>query len=195
MSTVSTLHEDAEALLETIDSAESKKKYARLTPNDRVTIYKLAAKGNITQAKIAEAVGCDPTTVSRALRFVDTRHEARMILESGAAKMADTVVNTKDAKIALNTLGKLDVVREEAQQGGNNVLITFGQPLPEAQQPPTTRDDQAALTGLRRSNGSPITRGELAAAGTVVLIGTAPPGTPQNPITVEARGPVVNDAA
>lgn len=116
-------------MLETIDAADAEKKHARLTPSDRALIFRLAQKGNITQVEIARAVGCDPATVSRTLRLLDTRQEARMILESGAAKMADTVVNTKDAGIALKALAKVDVVREDSQAAGNtNFIVVVGQP-------------------------------------------------------------------
>ena len=112
---MSTLQEQAEAMLETIDTTENGKKHARLKPHDRALIFRLAAKGNINQTEIAKAVGCGPATVSRTLRLLDTRKEARTILESGAAKLADTVVNTDDAGIALKALGKLDVVREDKE--------------------------------------------------------------------------------
>jgi len=127
---VSTLQEQAAAMLETIDATEGESKYARLTPSDRVLIIRLAQKGTLTQDEIARAVGCHKSTVCRVLQFIDTRPEARVILESGAAKMAETVVNTKDAGVALKALGKLDVVREDASGGvGNtNFIIVVGQP-------------------------------------------------------------------
>jgi hypothetical protein len=125
---MSTLQDHAAAMLETIDAAESEKKHARLTPNDRALIFRLAAKGNVTQAEIAKAVGCDPSTVTRTLRLLDTRKEARAILESGAARLADTVVKTDDAGIALKALGKLDVVREDRDGSGDQVgtIIVIG---------------------------------------------------------------------
>jgi ParB-like chromosome segregation protein Spo0J len=121
-----TLQQQATEMLETIDSVEGEKKYARLTPNDRALIFRLAAKGNITQAEIAKAVGCDPSTVTRTLQLLDTRNEARTILESGAARLADTVVKTADAGIALKALAKLDVVREDAAPAGPQVMIVLG---------------------------------------------------------------------
>jgi len=118
-----TLQQQATEMLETIDG---EKKYARLTPNDRALIFRLAAKGNSTQAEIAKAVGCDPSTVTRTLQLLDTRSEARTILESGAARLADTVVKTTDAGIALKALGKLDVVREDATPAGPQVMVVLG---------------------------------------------------------------------
>src|SRR5262245_57381227 len=121
-----TLQQQATEMLETIDSVEGEKKYARLTPSDRALIFRLAAKGNCTQAEIAKAVGCDPSTVTRTLQLLDTRSEARTILESGAARLADTVVRTTDAGIALKALGKLDVVREDGTPAGPQVMIVLG---------------------------------------------------------------------
>jgi hypothetical protein len=89
-------------------------------------IFRLHAKGHLKQSEIATAVGCDPSTVFRTLALIDTRPEARAIMESGAAQMAQTVVGTKDAGIALKALGKLDVVREDAAQGGSNVVVMVG---------------------------------------------------------------------
>ncbi|HEU5256531.1 MAG TPA: helix-turn-helix domain-containing protein [Vicinamibacterales bacterium] len=109
-----------------IDGVEGEKKYARLTPNDRALILRLAAKGHLTRAEIAKAVGCDPSTVTRTLQLLDTRSEARIILESGAARLADTVVKTADAGIALKALGKLDVVREDSAPGGPQFTVVLG---------------------------------------------------------------------
>jgi ParB-like chromosome segregation protein Spo0J len=121
-----TLQQQATEMLKTIDSVEGEKKYARLTPNDRALIFRLAAKGNITQAEIAKAVGCDPSTVTRTLQLLDTRSEARTILKSGAARLADTVVKTADAGVALKALGKLDVVREDATRAESQVVVMLG---------------------------------------------------------------------
>jgi ParB-like chromosome segregation protein Spo0J len=130
-----TLQQQATEMLETIDTVEGEKKYARLTPSDRALIFRLAAKGNITQAEIAKAVGCDPSTVTRTLQLLDTRSEARTILESGAARLADTVVKTADAGIALKALGKLDVVREDTAPSGPQVMVVLGATIDPLQPP------------------------------------------------------------
>ena len=123
------LTEQAEALLRDVDRQEHEKKSARLTPSDKVMILRLAMKGN-TQEQIAAVVHCDQSTVSRVLRdTVDSRPEARILLEAGAAKLAQTVVDTDDPSVALKALGKLDVVRDDRENaGGNNILIAIGQP-------------------------------------------------------------------
>jgi hypothetical protein len=124
------LQEQAEMMLDTIDAAAAGKKSARLKPEDRALIFRLHAKGNLNQAEIAKAVGCDPATVCRTLKLLDTRKEARMILDSGAAKLAQTVVDTDDASVALKTLGKIDVVPDDrgGGGGGDRVTIIIGQP-------------------------------------------------------------------
>lgn len=123
------LQEQAEAMLDTIDTSVAGKKSARLKPEDRALILRLAAKGTLTQVEIAKAVGCDPATVCRTLKLLDTRKEARTILESGAAKLAQTVVDTEDAAIALKTLGKLEVVADDHARASNSgITINIGMP-------------------------------------------------------------------
>ena len=80
-----TLQDQAAAMLETLDASAGEKKYARLTPEDRSMIFRLAAKGNLTQEEIAKAVGCDKSTVCRTLMLIDTRKEARLIGERRCA--------------------------------------------------------------------------------------------------------------
>lgn len=161
-----TLQEQAEAMLETIDASNGKK-HSRLTPNDRALIFNLAAKGNLTYEEIGKAVGCDKSTVCRVLQMVDTRQAARVILESGAAKMADTVVNTKDAGTALKALGKLDVVREDSRGAGNNVLVVV---------PPIGGARAGSNAGYEHIDGRPVSESEMEGAGTVIVIGQ--PGRP-----------------
>jgi ParB-like chromosome segregation protein Spo0J len=137
---MSDLKEKAAALLARIDDREDvQRRGGSLSPDDRALILRLGAKG-ISQTEIAKVVGCHQATVSRTLALLDTRTEARMILESGAAKLAQTVVDTDDAAIALKALGKVDVVRDDAHGGGNNNVVLLigqpGQPIPEGLEPP-----------------------------------------------------------
>jgi ParB-like chromosome segregation protein Spo0J len=120
-----TLQEKAAELLAKIDSGEGQR--ARLSPDDRALILRLGAKGTISQEQIAQAVGCSQATVSRVLQLLDTRAEARQILESGAARLAATVAATDDAAIALKALGKLDVVRDDRDSSHDSgVTIILG---------------------------------------------------------------------
>jgi hypothetical protein len=125
---MTTLQDEAAAMLGRIDAAEAAKRVGELSPEDRAMILRLGAKGNATQQEIAKVVGCNQSTVSRVLAMLDTRKEARTILESGAARLADTVVNTDDAAIALKALGKLDVVRDDKSgaDGGDAIVISLG---------------------------------------------------------------------
>ena len=64
-----TLQQQATEMLETIDSVEGEKKYARLTPSDRALIFRLAAKGNCTQASPISRgafIGTDERSVRRS---------------------------------------------------------------------------------------------------------------------------------
>jgi hypothetical protein len=77
--------------------------------------------------EIAEVIGCSQATVSRTLdAWVDTRPIARRLLEAGSIKLAQTVINTKNTETALKALGKLDVVREDKQEGGNQLVVMLG---------------------------------------------------------------------
>ena len=136
---MTTLREKASALLVQIDQNQEVECSSRLSPSDRVMIFRLAGKGQ-SQAEIARIIGCSQPTVSRTLALIDTRAEARMILESGAAKLAQTVVDTDDPAVALKALGKVDVVREDAHGGSNNNVVLLigqpGQPVPAGLEPP-----------------------------------------------------------
>jgi hypothetical protein len=124
---MSTLQSDAEALLATMPETTDRAAGGKLTAEDRSLILRLAAKGHLTQTQIATAVGCSQATVSRVLALLDTRGEARTILESGAARLAQTIVETDDAGIALRALGKLDVVRDDrAEAGGPQFIVRYG---------------------------------------------------------------------
>lgn len=122
------LEEQASALLRKVEDGDTSEPSGstRLAPEDRALILRLAAKGNLAQAEIAKAVGCSQPTVSRVLTMLDTRAEARVILDSGAARLATTVVNTDDAAIALKALGRIDVVRDHDGVTGSGVTINIG---------------------------------------------------------------------
>jgi hypothetical protein len=110
----------------------------RLTFDDKVEIMRLLGKG-YAQEQIATMVGCSQSTVSRVATTIDQRPVARMILEAGSPKMAQTVVDTDDANVALKGLGAIDVVpRDNGGYGHTNVLVVVGQPgaVPPELEPP-----------------------------------------------------------
>ena len=117
---MSDLQEKAAALLARIDDGQdAQRRGGPLSPDDRALILRLGAKG-ISQTQIAKVVGCHQATVSRTL--------------------AQTVVDTDDAAIALKALGKVDVVRADENAGGSsNFVLVVGQPgqsIPEGLEPP-----------------------------------------------------------
>lgn len=99
----------------------------RLTARQIASLLSLHESG-LAKTEIGRRLGCHHSTVDYYLdRFGDTREIARKKLENGALKLAETVVRTKNGDTALKALGKLDVVREDQAQGGNNILIAIGQ--------------------------------------------------------------------
>src|SRR5262245_40735561 len=155
-----TLKQQATEMRETIDSVDGEKKYARLTPSDRALIFRLAAKGHCTKAEIAKAVGCDPSTVTRTLQLLDARSEARTILESGAARLADTVVKTTDA-------ANLERVESKHDQRRRITSDVTALPLPKIA---ATAALQSSATAAKYSDLSVVLRSQCRLA--VVCVGS-----------------------
>ena len=100
----------------------------RLSRRQIALILQLDAT-DLSQRQIAAHVGFSEATISHVLgEWSDTRDLARKRLEAGAERLAQTVVKTKDSAVALKALGKLDVVREDAQAGNVQVAVMIGQP-------------------------------------------------------------------
>ena len=112
-------------MLSTINTAEDGKKYERLSAGDRTLIFQLYAK-DVQQAEIARIVGCHPSTVCRALKLVDTRQGAQMILQSKAADMAQHVVDKGDPDTHRKVLTQMDVLPKEGHGGGMQVGVMLG---------------------------------------------------------------------
>jgi len=75
--------------------------------------------------EIAQELGCSQPTVSKWLTIVkDPLEEARHILRQGAPKLAATVVNTKHAPTALETLRDLQVSEKRAPDAGKGAGVT-----------------------------------------------------------------------
>ena len=92
--------------------------------NDRIEqILQLANDGK-NQREIAEALNIHQSSVSRTLsKYMGTLLSAKKTLESGARKLAETVVNTEDSSLALKALGRLNVVNDTPDNGGIQVII------------------------------------------------------------------------
>ena len=141
------LQRKAAELLGEVDRQQAQSKYKRLTVDEKTLMYRMAKLGTMSQAEIARAIGCDPATVCRHLQLMDTRPEARALLEAGAARLAETVVDTNDPAVALKALGKLDVVRDDREGGGgSNILIAIGQPGAPLEPPVLTIGPDGSVT-------------------------------------------------
>jgi len=98
----------------------------RLSLQDQALILQLSEAGKLG-TQIAQIMGVDNATVSRTLkRFGDTRVLARKRLENGALKLTETLLKTTDGGTALKALGKLDVVRDDAERASAQVMVMIG---------------------------------------------------------------------
>lgn len=124
------MNELATAANELLASVEERAS-GKLSPADRALILSLTARGQ-TQAAVATIIGCDQSTVSRVIsRYkLDTRADARALLEASALEMAESVVTKGDPALHAKMLGKLDVVRDDKPQSGvdSGVVVIIGQP-------------------------------------------------------------------
>ena len=128
MSSAALMLEAQEPIAPPVEKRASNAGRKHLTTKQIALVIQLTDQGK-TQVEISQLLGVADSTISRTLaEFGDTREIARKRLEAGALKLARTVANTKDAAVALKTLGKLDVVREDQAGAGTSVLIAIGQP-------------------------------------------------------------------
>jgi hypothetical protein len=107
-------------------------KYTRLTPEERALVLALHAR-EMPQAEIAKIVRCHPSSVCRTLKFVDTREGARLLLNQGAAKLADKVVRTKSAEVARKVLTQTDVLPKEGSGTSVDVRVMLGVQMTDEQ--------------------------------------------------------------
>ncbi|MPZ20148.1 MAG: helix-turn-helix domain-containing protein [Luteitalea sp.] len=166
-----------------LPATDTAKHGKRLSQKEIALILSLDAAGK-NMSQIAAGVGCDVSTVSRTLsQYTDHRELARKRLEGGALRLAQTVVNTKDAGVALKALGKLDVVREDAAQGGNSLVVLLGSEAAPLQ-PPTLSAIDVTMAGPSPSpgNANPVSlsadtavSGELVEAKATPIGGVSPP--------------------
>lgn len=89
----------------------------KLDTIDRTIILKMSRDGK-SVTEIANAIGRASSTISRFLaRNVDTRELAMDIIKSGAAKLAERIVNKANVDQAINVLSRpgIDVIQPEAR--------------------------------------------------------------------------------
>lgn len=106
------LQERAAALLADVEDKDGDSKYSRLTAEDRALVFELNSRG-MSKQEIAKIVGCHPSSISRLLKYPDTRPGARMMLEAGAAQLAEKVLKSKNPDVARKVLTQIDVLPKE----------------------------------------------------------------------------------
>lgn len=119
------LQEQAAALLEHVQADGGEGKHSHLTPDERALILILHAR-EVPQAEIARIIGCHPSSVSRTVRYLDTRDGARLMLHQGAAKLADKVLRTKSAETARKALTQIDVLPKDGSGTSVDVRVMLG---------------------------------------------------------------------
>lgn len=111
---------------------------SQLTKREISLCLQLAEAGK-TGREIAQVLGVSDSTISRTLEtWGDTRPLARRLLEARATQLAQTVVKTKNADVALRALGKLDVVREDQVSSGNQMVVVLGTGVQQLEPPVLT---------------------------------------------------------
>jgi transcriptional regulator with XRE-family HTH domain len=94
-----------------------KDKFAKLTRSDVGVILKLRRDG-LTQAAIAQRLGCSQGTVAKWLsQFTDTTDTAKEFLQASAFRMAKNIVAKGLARDHVQVLNGLGVLQEQSSQG------------------------------------------------------------------------------
>lgn len=100
--------------------------YKRLTQEQLITMLQLRKLGK-GQTEIAETLGCDQTSISRALRqFTDTTEHATAYLRGSALRMARNVVQKGQARDHIQALKGVGVL----EQDSTDIRIAIGLSLP-----------------------------------------------------------------
>jgi hypothetical protein len=93
-------------------------------------ILKLSADGTLTQAEIAERVGCDQSTVSRVLtRYGSTVDLARQFLEANALTMAEDVVENARPDTKVQVLTQVGALPKDKSEPVFGVQVVLGVPV------------------------------------------------------------------
>ncbi len=101
-------------------------KYSRLTRSDLGVLLKLKRDG-LTQAEIAQRLGCSQPTVSKWLdQFEDTTEHAKVFLRGSALRMAENVVKKGKARDHIQALKGIGVLEPDAR----DINIAVGVSLP-----------------------------------------------------------------
>jgi transposase-like protein len=118
--------------------------YKRLTDDQRILILQLSKQG-LTQAAIAQQLGCHQTTVSDWLsKCQDTTSVASTYLKGSALRMARNIVERGLARDHVAALKGIQVLKDETDTGrainlvvNGLVQIGIGQPSPVVAEVPS----------------------------------------------------------
>lgn len=124
----SSVQQQAEAIAEHA-LANAKPDYSRLTRAEIGSILSLARAGK-TQTEIAQALGCNVSTVSRWLeKLDDTTELAKQRLRNSAEALSERVIRDADVDQSLEVLDRLDVLPKKQSEGNRTgVQIVIGMP-------------------------------------------------------------------
>ena len=126
MKDTASLSVEAERLLEQMQLVPPREAGDRLRPIDEATILELAAAGK-SQTEIAAIIGCNQSTVSRTLaEWADSRGLARKYAEAKSLEMMKRFVTDASPAEILKMQQKLDVIRDDRQEGGNQFIVMLG---------------------------------------------------------------------
>ena len=124
--------------------------YKRLTQEQIIAMLDLRKLGK-TQVEIAETLGCDQASVSRALRqFTDTTEQATAYLRGKALHMAKNVVKTGQARDHIQALKGLNVLAED----GRDLKIAIGINLPGLTFASPAQEDSVVIHSVSDATGS-----------------------------------------
>jgi hypothetical protein len=126
MKDTESLKDAADRLLERMELVPPREPGEQLRPIEEATILELSAAGK-TQAEIAGIIGCNQSTVSRTLaEWTDTRGFARKYAEAKSLDMMKRFVKDASPAEILKMQQKLDVIRDDRQEGGNQLIVMLG---------------------------------------------------------------------
>lgn len=133
---------------------------SHLSDDDEILVWRLSQAGK-TQVQIAQVIGCNQSSVSRALQKLDdTRdlaklrtHNAALLLAASAVDGAQRAARDGKPEAALELLDRLDVVARKQNDAGRAGMVQVIIGMPGSASGPAPSIDL-----------SPVPRNELASA-------------------------------
>ena len=128
----------------------SKPDYSRLTATEIKLLFELRKEG-MTQAAIAQRLGCSQRTVSEWLTETeDTTDVAKLYLRGKALHMAKNVVDNGQARDHIQVLKGLSVLAED----GRDLKIAIGINLPGLTFASPAQEDSVVIHSVSDATGS-----------------------------------------